>query len=91
MIDFEWNDNKAATNAKKHRVSFHEAATVFNDPLAITFSDPDHSEHEHRFVTFGLSRAGRLLVVAHTERGNNVRIVSARSMTRKERRIYEEG
>jgi uncharacterized protein len=90
-MEFEWDERKAATNERKHGISFHEAATVFGDPLAITFADPDHSESERRHVTFGLSRSNRLLVVAHTDRGHKVRIISARLMTRQERRIYEEG
>jgi len=69
----------------------HRTSTVFGDPLAITFSDPDHSRGEFRFVTFGLSRKKRLLVVSHTSRGNRVRIISARGVTRHERKIYEEG
>ena len=67
------------------------AAAVFGDPLAITFEDPDHSEDENRYITFGLSSQERLLVVSHTERGDRTRIISARLMDRKERRIYEEG
>jgi len=88
---FEWDDRKAAANEKKHGVSFHEAATVFGDPLAITFADPDHSENERRYVTFGMSRVDRLLVVAHADRERRIRIISARTMTRHERKIYEEG
>jgi uncharacterized DUF497 family protein len=91
MMEFEWDEKKATTNAKKHAVSFHEAATVFGDPLAITFPDPDHSETEHRFVTFGMAPTNRLLVIAHTDRANKVRIISARVMTKQERKIYEEG
>lgn len=72
-------------------ISFHDAATVFGDPLAITFPDPDHSEDEERSVTFGMSQSHRLLVVAHTNRGDKTRIISARLMTRKERVIYAEG
>ncbi len=90
-MEFEWDDRKAATNARKHGVSFQEASTVFGDSLAITFPDPDHSENEHRSLTFGLSLSNRLLVVAHTGRSRNVRIISARLMTRYERKIYEEG
>lgn len=90
-MDFEWNDKKAARNFKKHGVSFHEAGTVFADPLAITFPDPGDSESEYRFITFGMSLAGHYLIVAHTDRGDNVRIISARIMTRHERKIYEEG
>lgn len=88
---FEWDEKKAAANEEKHGVSFHEAAAVFGDPLAVTFADPDHSENERRYVTFGMSRANRLLVVAHADRERRVRIISARTMTRHERKIYEEG
>ncbi len=87
---FEWDSVKAAQNLRKHRVSFREAVSVFYDPLATTGADPDHSEDEKRFVTFGMSSAGRLLAVSHTERGEGVRIISARRATRSERRIYEE-
>ena len=76
---------------KKHGVSFEEASTVFFDPLSVTGQDPDHSFDEDRLVTFGLSWSGRLLVVAHTERGDRIRIISAREMTRTERRLYETG
>jgi len=88
---FEWDPKKAAANLKKHGVSFQEAATVFGDPLAITFQDPDHSEGEERQLTFGLSLQRRLIVVSHTERDELTRIISARPMKRKERVIYEEG
>ncbi|MDD5009551.1 MAG: BrnT family toxin [Syntrophorhabdaceae bacterium] len=88
---FEWDSKKAATNLKKHRVTFQEAATVFGDPLAVTFQDPDHSGKEERQITFGLSIQKRLIVVAHTERKDRTRIISARLMDRKERVIYEEG
>jgi len=88
---FEWDPKKAATNLKKHRVTFQEAATVFGDPLAVTFQDPDHSGKEERQMTFGLSIQKRLIVVAHTERKDRTRIISARLMDRKERVIYEEG
>jgi uncharacterized protein len=88
---FEWDPEKAATNLRKHGVSFQEATTVFQDDLSLTGGDPDHSLDEERFVTFGVSSAGRLLVVAHTERGDRIRIVSARSATRSERTLYEEG
>jgi hypothetical protein len=90
-MKFEWDEEKAAANQKRHKVSFHEASTVFGDPLAITFDDPDHSIGEQRYLTFGLSRLNRLLVVAHTERGDRIRIISARIATRQEKRIYEEG
>ena len=90
-MKYEWDPDKADTNKRKHDVSFHEAATVFGDPLAITFTDPDHSIDEHRYLTFALSEFNRLLVVSHADKGNKVRIISARLMTRQERRIYEEG
>ena len=91
MLRFEWNSIKAAANARKHGVTFEEAATVFGDPLAISFDDPDHSEGEHRLLTFGLSQQGRLLAVIHTERARRLRIISARKATRRERSIYEHG
>jgi len=87
---FEWDPKKAAVNIKKHGVSFQEAATVFGDPLAITFQDPDHSEGEERQLTFGLSLQRRVIVVSHTQRDDLTRIISARPMKRKERVIYEE-
>ena len=88
---FEWDSAKAAKNLRKHRVSFEEASSVFYDPLAVTGADPDHSEDEERLITFGISPAGQLLVVSHTERGETIRIISARIATQSERRIYEEG
>lgn len=90
-MKFEWDSKKPAINIRKHGVTFHEAATVFGDPLAITFEDPDHSTNEKRYITFGLSFRNRLLVVAHTEREDKTRIISARLMGRKEKKIYEEG
>jgi uncharacterized DUF497 family protein len=90
-VEFEWGSIKEASNERKHGVSFREAATVFGDPLAITFDDPDHSRDERRLVTFGESSFGRLIVVSHAERRKNTRIISARPMTKRERRIYEEG
>lgn len=90
-MEFEWDDRKAATNLKKHGVSFHEAGTVFGDAMALTFHDPDHSGTEQRFITFGLSQSNRLLAVAYTDRGRKIRIISARLMTKHERKIYEEG
>lgn len=90
MIEFEWDPKKSAANSRKHGVTFHEASTVFGDRLAISFADPDHSEHEQRHLTFGSSKDGRLLVVSHTDRRDRIRIISARLMDRKERRIYEE-
>ena len=91
MIEFEWDGRKAAANVKKHGVTFQEAASVFGDKLAVTFPDPDHSSREDRSITFGISQAGRLLVVSHTDRGNRTRIINSRLMTRAERKIYEEG
>lgn len=90
-MQFQWDAVKAATNRRKHRVTFEEASSVFADPLALTFRDPDHSAGEARFLTFGISEARRLLVVAHTQRGRRIRLISARRATRSERRIYEEG
>jgi hypothetical protein len=89
MLRFEWDPAKAKANQKKHRVSFKEAATVFRDPMSITFYDPDHSEAEDRFMIIGFSTIGRLLMVAHTERGDQIRIISARELTRVERKAYE--
>ena len=87
---FSWDPKKAAANFKKHGVSFEEASTVFRDTLSATGSDPDHSFDEARIVTFGNSTNNRLLVIAHTEENDKIRIISARLMTRQERRIYEE-
>jgi uncharacterized protein len=89
-MDFEWDAEKAATNVRKHGVPFDEAATIFGDPLSLTYHDPDHSWEEERYITVGTSHAGRLLVVSQTDRGENVRIISARIATRRERRKYEE-
>ena len=90
-MEFEWDPKKSAVNERKHNVMFQEASTVFGDPLAMTFADPDHSSNEQRQLTFGLSKHNHLLVVSHTDRGEKTRIISARLMDRKERRIYEEG
>ena len=88
---FEWNAQEAAANLRKHGVSFDEAASVFFDPLSATGDDPDHSVDERRFVTFGMSSSGQLLVVAHTVHDETVRIITARPATRAERGLYEEG
>ena len=88
-LRFEWDPRKAAANLKKHGVSFHEAASVFRDPLSITISDPDHSDSEERFIDLGLSHRGRLVVVSYIERGDNIRIISARRADRPEQRVYE--
>ncbi|MEK7196025.1 MAG: BrnT family toxin [Nitrospirota bacterium] len=90
-MEFEWDPNKSDANLKKHGVSFHEASTVFGNPLSITFNDPDHSIGEHRLLTFGYSRMNQLLAVVHTERHGKTRIISARRATRQERKIYEDG
>ncbi len=74
-MEFEWDPNKAATNFSKHGITFSEAATVFGDPLEVTIADPDHSVEEFRFLSVGRSEAGRLLVVAYTERNNRIRII----------------
>ena len=89
-MQFEWDPKKATTNLRKHGVSFDEAATVFQDDLSLTGDDPDHSISEERLVTFGISSAGRLLVISHTGRGSRIRIISARPVTRRERKFYEE-
>jgi len=88
---FEWDPRKAAANLKKHGIAFQEAATVFGDPLAITFQDPDHSEEEERQMTYGLFQQMRLIIVSHMQRKDQMRIINARLMDRKERVIYEEG
>lgn len=88
-MDFEWDPEKAALNRKKHRVSFEEAVTVFYDPLSATFDDMDHSIGEQRLITIGFSSQGHLLVVSHTERGDVLRIISARRATTHERKKHE--
>ena len=89
-MEFEWDPKKAAKNLRKQRVSFSEAGTVFSDPLSITVHDPEHAIEQHRYITIGLSYRFRLLIVAHTEQGNRIRIISARQLTRAEREAYEE-
>jgi uncharacterized DUF497 family protein len=88
-MKFDWDPNKAARNLQRHGVAFEEAATVFDDVLGWTFFDPDHSQDEDRFLTIGTSNLGRLLIVAHTEEDDAIRIISAREVTRHERRDYE--
>lgn len=90
-MDYEWDDAKAALNIKKHGVSFDEAATAFLDPLALSGPDPDHSDEEDRYITFGHSGLGRLLSVCHTYRQGTIRVITARLVTRSERELYEEG
>lgn len=89
-MEFEADPAKAAQNFKKHKVSIEEAASIFGDPMAYTFADPDHSIGEARWLAFGMSRMGRILAVIYTERRGKIRIISARIATKQERRIYEE-
>ncbi len=91
MSRSEWDPKKARLNLGKHKVSFEEAATAMSDPMAATGADPDHSITEDRYITFGVSDRGRLLVVAHTEEDETIRIISARLASKGERKIYEEG
>ena len=87
---YEWNAAKASANARKHGVSFEEGSSVFLDPFAMTFADPDHSPEEEREITIGCSLRNRVLFVAHCQRGDRTRIISARKATRRERFQYEE-
>ena len=89
--NFEWHEEKAKANLKKHRVGFDEATTVFSDPLSITIIDPEHSVDEQRYIDIGSSDKSRVLVVVYTEQGVNIRIISCRKATSSERRLYEEG
>ena len=88
-MKFEWNERKDQANQRKHGVSFQEATTVFGDPLAATVPDPEHSHGEPRYVTMGYSTSNRLVVVCHTEEGENFRIISAREANPHERKTYE--
>jgi len=90
MLRFVWDRDKAAANLLKHGLDFHEAATAFGDTLSITIADSEHSVGEERWLLVGQSAAGRLVVVAHTERGDEIRIINARLATRRERQTYEE-
>ncbi len=90
-LEFEWNPEKAAKNLRVHKISFDEAATVFSDPLSKTVYDPSHSLDEDRYITIGTSYRSRALMLAHTERNNRIRIISARELTSKERHDYETG
>jgi uncharacterized DUF497 family protein len=90
-VKFVWSAAKAAANVKKHRVAFEEACSVFLDTLSTSGSDPDHSIGEARWLTFGMSAGGRVLVVSHTDQRDTVRIISARPCTGAERKSYEEG
>jgi uncharacterized protein len=89
-VRFKWDPQKAAKNVEKHGVTFQEASTVFRDPLSATAYDPDHSVLDRRYVTIGVSQRGRLLMIAHSEQEDAIRLISARVATKQERRIYEE-
>jgi len=90
-MKLEWDENKAARNQSKHGVSFEEAKTVFEDPLYVDFYDPDHSDDEERYLIVRESNRGRLLIMSYTERGDSIRLISAREVTLAEREAYEEG
>ena len=90
-MEFEWDEDKALRNEAKHRLSFAEASTAFGDPLSLTIPDPDHSVEENRLLLLGQTYLGKLVVVSHVERGETIRLISARIATRHERRTYEEG
>ncbi len=90
-MEFEWDRTKADTNIAKHGITFTEAMTVFGDPLSATGYDPVHSKREDRYLTMGMSAEGHLLIVSHTDRDDDVRIISARLATRSERKDYEDG
>ncbi|MDP3090507.1 MAG: BrnT family toxin [Nitrospira sp.] len=89
-LSFEWDEEKAKANLKKHRVGFDEATTVFTDPFSMTIHDPEHSADEQRYIDIGSSDKGRVLLVVYTERGSTIRIVSCRKATPSERKLYEE-
>jgi uncharacterized protein len=90
-LSFEWDEVKATGNYEKHGVTFEEGVTIFYDPLSVSINDPDHSANEQRYIDIGVSENVRVLVVTYTERGDNMRIISCRKATRRERRHYEEG
>ena len=90
-MEFEWDPQKAKSNLSKHDISFEEAKTVFEDLLYVDFYDPDHSEAEHRYILIGESSRNRLLLVAYTERGDKIRLISARLATKQEKKAYQEG
>jgi uncharacterized protein len=89
-LTFEWDLRKARSNLAKHGVAFEEASTIFGDSLSLTIPDPEHSQRENRYITMGRAFNGKLLVVVHTERDDNIRIISARRASRRERKFYEE-
>lgn len=88
-LTFEWDAEKAKENIRKHKISFEEAKTVFNDPFLMTFPDPEHSASEQRCLNIGTCSKGRVLVIIHTERDADIRIISCREATPRERRVYE--
>ncbi len=90
-MKIEWDPNKARSNLRKHKVSFEEASTALFDAMSATGADPDHSTGEFRYITFGVSARGRLLVIAHADSAETIRIISARVASKGERKIYEEG
>ena len=90
-MKFEWDEQKAEFNKRKHDLSFQEATTCFGDAFALSFSDPDHSELEDRYITFGRTVTGKHVIISHTDRNDVIRIISARPMTSAERRTYEHG
>ncbi len=87
---FQWDPNKARANERKHGISFNEASSAFGDPLSLTIYDPDHSRHEKRYILIGETMSRRLIVISHAEKGNMIRIISARPATKRERKTYEE-
>lgn len=89
-MEFEWDRNKAKYNLRKHRVSFEEATSVFDDVLAVVYEDPDHSVHERRFLMIGTSVRRRLLYISFADRDPRIRLISARMLTRREKKLYEE-
>jgi uncharacterized DUF497 family protein len=90
VLIFEWDQEKARANEQDHEVTFAEASEVFADDHSSCAPDPDHSLDEGRYLIFGVSRGGRYLVVSYTERGDRIRLISARPMTPRERRAYEQ-
>ena len=89
MLNIEWHTEKALTNIKRHNVTFEEDSTAFSDTLSLSIDDPLHSDDEKRYILIGKSYKNRILIVIHTERGDNIRIISARKATKKERVFYE--
>ena len=87
---FEWDPQKAKNNLQKHQVDFEEARSIFNDPQFITFLDDEHSQDEERYISIGLSNKPRVLMVAHTESNNKIRIISSRKATENEEKFYQE-